>query len=52
MKFTREVLSKWADSRGIDTSLFESEEEWELLDSVAELHCANRRQEERSTIKP
>ena len=47
MIFSREILTKWAATRGIDTSLFETEEEWELLDGVAELHCANGREDER-----
>lgn len=46
------VLHRWAHSLrqgdrawhdgGIDTSLFEREEEWELLDAIAQMHVANR----------
>ena len=40
MTFSREVLTRWATTRGIDASLFGTEEEWELLGGLAELHCA------------
>lgn len=40
MTFSRELLTRWARSRGIDTALFEDDAEWELLDGIAALHCA------------
>jgi hypothetical protein len=40
MMFNRELLTRWAKTRGIDTGLFQTDEEWELLDGVAQLHCA------------
>jgi hypothetical protein len=41
--FTEGVLSRWAKSIGVDTGLFETKEEWELLAAIARLHCEEGR---------
>ena len=48
MMLTRDDLTRLGATMGIDTSLFEAPEEWELLEGIIELHCANRRDEKES----
>lgn len=44
MIFRRDALRAWAKTKGINTDLFQTEEEWELLDSLAELTCALKKE--------
>ena len=38
----RRILTNWAKTLGIDTSLFEDEAEWGLLEAMAEMHVSQR----------